>query len=141
MDSAEWCLSGAFGIILRMSNGTRKTQKHLERMRAKAAGGTGSYTPPIGVRAAARRGIQLVEQGRAGDGLETATVGRARSLAAGRPQTARQINRMHSFFSRHAVDRKRDWGKPGEETPGYVAWQLWGGDAGASWAAGLADNV
>jgi hypothetical protein len=48
---------------------------------------------------------------------------------------------MHSFFSRHAVDRKPDWGAKGKETPGYVAWQAWGGDAGAAWAARQAASI
>jgi len=135
------CTSDECANLTYMSNGSRKTQKHLERMRAKRDGGTGAFVPPAGVRVAAARGVELVKAGKAGDGLETSTVGRARNLAAGKPQTRKQVNRMHSFFSRHAVDRKRDWGKPGDETPGYVAWQLWGGDAGASWAASLASKI
>lgn len=42
---------------------------------------------------------------------------------------------MNAWFARHAVDRKPGWSLPGKETPGYVAWLLWGGDAGRTWAA------
>jgi hypothetical protein len=98
-------------------------------------------TPPQGVRAAAKRGIELVAAGKAGDGFMPATLQRARKIAAGRELTPSHVRRMHSFFSRHSVDRKADWGKAGEETPGYVAWMAWGGDAGASWSAKVSDQL
>lgn len=94
-----------------------------------------SLVPPSGVRAAAKRGIELVGQGKAGDGFEPATLARARKIAAGQELTPDHVKRMYSFFRRHSVDRKADWGKSGQETPGYVAWMAWGGDAGASWSA------
>lgn len=97
--------------------------------------------PPQGVRAAAKRGIELVGQGRAGDGFEPATLVRARKIAAGEQLTPRHVMRMHSYFSRHAGDRKPGWGTAGKETPGYVAWQAWGGDAGASWARRKAAEI
>lgn len=99
------------------------------------------YTPTSGMQAAARRGLDLVAKGKAGGGFEPATATRARKIAAGRPLSRDHVMRMHSFFSRHAVDRKPDWGAPGKETPGYVAWQAWGGDAGASWAAKQAARI
>jgi len=99
------------------------------------------YTPTSGMQAAARRGLDLVAKGKAGGGFEPATATRARKIAAGRPLSRDHVMRMHSFFSRHAVDRKPDWGAPGKETPGYVAWQAWGGDAGASWARRQAARI
>jgi hypothetical protein len=44
---------------------------------------------------------------------------------------------MHSFFSRHEVDKKGQGFNKGEEgypSAGRIAWALWGGDAGQSWA-------
>jgi hypothetical protein len=99
------------------------------------------YVPSSGMRNAARRGLELVKAGKAGGGFEPATATRARKIAAGTPLTRDHVMRMHSFFSRHAVDRKPNWGAPGTETPGYVAWQAWGGDAGASWAARQAARI
>lgn len=99
------------------------------------------YTPTSGMRAAAQRGLDLISKGKAGGGFEPATATRARKIAAGRPLSRDHVMRMHSFFSRHAVDRKPDWGASGKETPGYVAWQAWGGDAGASWAAAQAARI
>lgn len=99
------------------------------------------FVPPSGARSAARRGLELVSKGKAGDGFEPATADRARKIAAGAPLTRDHVMRMHSFFSRHAVDRKPNWGAAGKETPGYVAWQAWGGDTGASWSARLASKL
>ena len=101
----------------------------------------GEYTPTSGMQAAARRGLDLVAKGKAGGGFEPATATRARKIAAGRPLSRDHVMRMHSVFSRHAVDRTPNWGAPGKETPGYVAWQAWGGDAGASWAAKQAARI
>lgn len=99
------------------------------------------FVPPSGARSAARRGLDLVKAGKAGGGFESATATRAHKIANGVPLTRDHVMRMHSFFSRHAVDRKPDWGAAGKETPGYVAWQAWGGDAGASWSARLASKL
>lgn len=93
-----------------------------------------NLTPSDAMAAAAKRGLELAGT-RGGGGLEPATKARARKIADKSPLTPAHVKRMHSFFSRHAVDRKPDWGKAGKETPGYVAWQLWGGDAGKAWAA------
>jgi hypothetical protein len=44
---------------------------------------------------------------------------------------------MKSFFARHEVDKKATGFNSGEEgypSPGRVAWDAWGGDAGQSWA-------
>lgn len=94
-----------------------------------------NLVPPMGVRNAAKRGIQLVADGKAGGGFEPATLARARKIAAGQELTPAHVKRMYSFFRRHSVNRKPGWGTPGKETPGYVAWMAWGGDPGASWSA------
>ena len=90
--------------------------------------------PPAGVRAAAKRGLKYHEEGKAGDGFEAATATRARKIVAGEALTEEHINRMHSFFERHAGGRSKK-AKPGEVTAWDVAWLCWGGDAGRSWAA------
>jgi hypothetical protein len=51
---------------------------------------------------------------------------------------------MHSFFSRHEVDKKAEGFNSGENgfpSPGRVAWDLWGGDAGASWSKQKRDQI
>lgn len=95
------------------------------------------FVPPVAVRDAAKRGLDLVESGRAGGGFEPATADRARKIVAGQPLTLDHVKRMHSFFARHAVDKKPGWSKPGKETPGYTAHMAWGGDPAKNWAKGI----
>lgn len=90
-------------------------------------------TPPLAVRRQAQRGLRLVREGKAGDGLEDATVERARKIAAGETLTPAHVRRMHSFFSRHEGGRG-DY-PPSTITPWDVAWALWGGTPGQRWAA------
>lgn len=48
------------------------------------------------------------------------------------------IGRISSYLARHEVDKKGEGfspGEPGYPSAGRIAWALWGGDAGVSWAA------
>lgn len=90
--------------------------------------------PPESVRNNARRGLKYYQEGKAGDGFEAATADRAKKIAAGEALTSEHINRMHSFFERHAGGRSKK-AKPGEVTAWDVAWLCWGGDSGRTWAA------
>lgn len=92
------------------------------------------FTPPEGVRSAARRGIEYHSKGLAGDGFMSATLIRAHKIADGNKLTLEHVKRMHSFFERHANGRSKK-AKKGEITPWDVAWLAWGGNAGRSWAA------
>jgi hypothetical protein len=89
------------------------------------------------VRSAARRGLELRRKHGKG-GLTTKEAGkqgigsgvaRATSLANGDKVSAETIRRMVAFFSRHEKNKSG-----GEDDAGYIAWLLWGGDAGKSWA-------
>jgi len=99
----------------------------------------GGHTPPQGVRSNAKRGLEMYQNGEAGDGLEGATVARARKIAAGSALTDEHVMRMHSFFERHDKTRPADGGRG--ESPWRTAWMLWGGDAGRRWAASVAKQI
>ena len=93
------------------------------------------FKPPAGVQSAARHALELIEKGKAGDGFTSVGRGRAHQLANGETLSLSTVKRMHSYFSRHRVDKKgKDWDN---DSPGKVAWLAWGGDAGASWAASI----
>ena len=96
--------------------------------------GKSSFTPPAGVRTAAKRALELIKEGRAGSGFTDVGRARAAQLAGGGSVSRATIKRMHAYFSRHKGDKKPGWSKKGQETPGYVAWLAWGGDPGAAWA-------
>jgi hypothetical protein len=91
------------------------------------------HVPPQGVRDNAQRGLDLrSEFGRGGTAVGIA---RARDLARGASISYDTIKRMNSFFARHEVDKKgENWGNRSNPSNGYIAWLLWGGDAGWSWA-------
>ena len=65
-------------------------------------------------------------------------VARARDISNGKNLSNDTVKRMHSFFSRHEVDKKGQGFQQGEDgfpSAGRIAWALWGGDAGQTWAA------
>jgi hypothetical protein len=64
-------------------------------------------------------------------------VARANQLKRKQKLSPETVKRMHSYFSRHEVDKKGKGFYPGDEgfpSAGRIAWALWGGDAGQSWA-------
>ena len=92
--------------------------------------------PPQDVADAARRGLDLREEhGRGGTDVG---VRRASQLMKREPVSDRDIKSMYSYFARHAVDKHgRDWSNRTKPSAGYIAWQLWGGDAGRDWIDAL----
>lgn len=97
-----------------------------------------SFVPPKDVQAAARRGLELrrktgkggltsQEAGKEGIG---SGVQRAANLSNGNAVSLKVIKMMRGFFARHEKNK----GKPGDMTPGRIAWLLWGGNAGRAWA-------
>ena len=83
----------------------------------------------------ARRGLAWREKfGRGGTGVGVA---RARDISNRRDLSDETVARMRSFFARHEVDKQAEGFSPGEEgypSAGRIAWALWGGDPGQSWA-------
>lgn len=104
----------------------------------------GSYNPPEGVAVAAKRALQWIDEGLAGAGFTAVGRARANQLASGENVSADVVNRMISYFARHEVDKtavgfdNRDEGFP---SPGRVAWDAWGGDAGQDWVNGLPSDT
>lgn len=109
-----------------------------------------SFKPPRGVQSAARRGLRLRERWNRGglsnrqasrEGIGSG-VQRASNLANGDNVSLSTIRRMRSFFARHEdnyrPDQKEDDGGP---TAGTIAWLLWGGNAGRSWANRVIEQV
>lgn len=82
--------------------------------------------PPAWMRSLIRRGLELVEAGRGGDGLRPATLASARRLAAGESPSPEQVRDAVAWHARHAGDKKTGWDEPGAETPAFVASLLWG---------------
>lgn len=90
----------------------------------------------------AERGLAWREEfGRGGTEIGVA---RARDISNKRELSAETIRRMHSYFSRHEVDKQGQGFSQGEEgypSAGRIAWALWGGDPGQSWARARAERM
>jgi hypothetical protein len=101
-----------------------------------------SYKPTDGMASAARRALAWKEEGKAGGTL--VGMARANQLKDREPLSASTVLRMHSFFSRHEVDKRATGFLSGEEgfpSAGRVAWDLWGGDGGQTWAGQKRDQI
>ena len=71
-------------------------------------------------------------------------VARARSIINKEKLSISTVKRMYSFFSRHEVDKQGQGFKVGEDgypSAGRIAWALWGGDAGFTWAKKKRDQI
>jgi hypothetical protein len=93
------------------------------------------FQPPQGAREEAERGLAWREE--FGRGGTQVGVARARDIANGRNLSPDTVNRMVSYFARHEVDKQGEGWSPGEDgfpSAGRIAWALWGGDPGRTWA-------
>lgn len=91
------------------------------------------FTPPKKVADEAEKGLELRREFARG-GTDVG-VARARDLKNRSRLSPDTIQRMTSYFARHEVDKKADgFGNDDDPSAGYVAWLLWGGDAGKDWS-------
>lgn len=71
-------------------------------------------------------------------------IARARDISNRSELSFSTIKRMVSFFARHEVDKQAEGFSPGEDgypSNGRIAWALWGGDPGRSWANAIRDRL
>lgn len=112
----------------------------------EAAGGKYShidFKPPEGAAKAAERGLELRKKNKGRGGLNVqqakkqgigSGVARAVSLKNRQTLSPSTVRRMKAFFDRHAGNEKVEAGKEKGKDRGYIAYLLWGGAAGRSWA-------
>jgi hypothetical protein len=94
------------------------------------------HRPPQGVQKAAQRAQRWIEDGKAGRNFTDVGRTRARQLAAGDEVSDEVVKKMQAYFARHTVDKDATGFSQGEDgfpSPGRVAWDAWGGDAGERW--------
>ena len=100
------------------------------------------HVATAGMKEAARRALAWKDEGHAGGtGVGLA---RAHQIVDGEAMSDETVLRMYSFFSRHEVDKDAtgfNSGEDGYPSPGRVAWDLWGGDAGYSWSTKLRNQL
>lgn len=91
--------------------------------------------PTAGMKSAAQRALNWHKAGKRGG--TAVGLARANQIVNGVNLSESTVARMYSFFSRHEVDKQAtgfNAGEAGYPSPGRVAWDLWGGDAGFSWS-------
>lgn len=99
-------------------------------------------TPPAGAREEAQRGLDWRRE--FGRGGTEVGIARARDIAGGRSLSEDTVQRMVSYFARHETDKAGEGWSPGEDgypSNGRIAWALWGGDAGRTWAEKVAAQL
>lgn len=90
----------------------------------------------------ATRGLKYRKEFKRGGTIIGAT--RANQLVKRENLSPSVVRRMHSYFSRHEVDKQGQGfnrGEKGFPSAGLIAWLLWGGDAGQRWAKGKAGQL
>jgi len=100
------------------------------------------YFPTDGMKEAAKRALKWKEEGFAGG--TRVGLARANQIVNNENLSDDTILRMYSFFSRHEVDKQAEGFNSGEDgfpSPGRVAWDLWGGDAGFSWSTKIRNRL
>ena len=98
------------------------------------------HRPPKGVQEAAQRAVRWIDDGKAGKGFTDTGRHRAHQLAAGDEVSDEDVKKMQGYFARHSVDKDATGFSSGEDgypSPGRVAWDAWGGDAGERWVRGI----
>ena len=93
------------------------------------------FVAPEGAREEAALGLKWREE--FGRGGTEVGVARARDIVNRKNLSPETVNRMVSYFARHEVDKDGEGWSPGENgfpSAGRIAWALWGGDPGRTWA-------
>jgi hypothetical protein len=93
------------------------------------------FKPTLRMASTAKRGLRLREKFNRG-GTQVG-LHRAHQLAQRRLLDATDVKSMHSFFARHQVDKEgagHHWNSDRDPSAGFIAWLLWGGNAGRIWA-------
>jgi HK97 family phage portal protein/HK97 family phage prohead protease len=95
------------------------------------------FAPTAGMIAEAKRAVEWIEQGEAGDGMVQSTKVWARKVANGDDITPEKARLMRAWLARHEVDKQGEGfnvGEAGYPSAGRVAWAAWFGDPGQSWS-------
>jgi len=90
----------------------------------------------------AERGLAWREE--FGRGGTEVGVARARDIKNRVNLSEETVKRMVSYFARHEVDKDAEGFSPGEDgypSAGRIAWALWGGDPGKTWAENKARQL
>lgn len=98
------------------------------------------HVPPEAVATNASKGLKMREK--FGHGGTNIGLTRGHQLSNRKAVSDDIIKRMVSYFARHEVDKKAEnFGNEESPSKGYIAWLLWGGDAGREWATKIKESL
>ena len=100
------------------------------------------FTPSEAMAEEAKRGLEWRDEYNRGGTM--VGVARARDLSNRKQLSPETVRRMFSYFSRHEVDKQGSGFTPETEgfpSAGRIAWALWGGDAGFSFARARVEQM
>jgi hypothetical protein len=146
-DKVQWLKTKSVGKALNLAK--KRAYKTVKasaaiQLTASAKYDHINFSPPAGASSAAKKALKWKDEH--GDAVKGGTaVGwtRARQLADGGEMSVETVKRMYKFFQRHEKNKAINpefKGEPWRDN-GYVAWLIWGGDAGKSWAEKLWDQM
>lgn len=95
-----------------------------------------SLTPPQAVVNNYKRGLELHEQGKTGDGIERGTIKVARDIAAGEAVTEPWVAKANRWWGRNERFLDED-----ADSAAYASAMLWGGAAGRDWYRSVARQL
>ena len=157
MDRTQWGIARVKAFLKLVGTGERKkayttdldllpkghpqrTEKKSETLNVPDKYSHIDFTPPQGVRDAAKRALEVrADKPESQRGMTAVGIARARDLMNGETLSPETVRRMFSFFSRHEVDKKGStWNNQGK---GWQAWHGWGGDPGFAWSRKLVKQM
>ena len=90
---------------------------------------------PAAVKKNAKQGLELREK--YGRGGTSVGLGTARYLIKNDVASPEKVRHIAKYFPRHAATDNLD----DKESNGWIAWELWGGDAGRKWSTALVKKM
>jgi hypothetical protein len=120
----------------------REAEEYGEHERREyMAAAAATYKPTDGMVREAERGLAWRRE--FGRGGTEVGIARARDISNRSNLPLDTVKRMKAYFDRHEVDKQGKGWSPGEDgypSNGRIAWALWGGDPGWTWAKAIVER-
>jgi hypothetical protein len=138
-NNGKWKWGPRGSCVFDTKEEAERAGRAIERERHRAE--VESYKPTDAMVKEAERGLAWRrEYGRGGTEIGLA---RARDISNRKGLPIDTVKRMKAYFDRHEVDKQGKGWSPGEDgypSNGRIAWALWGGDPGWTWARNIIER-
>ena len=138
-NNGKWKWGPRGSCVFDTKEEAERAGRAIERERHRAE--VESYKPTDAMVKEAERGLAWRrEYGRGGTEIGLA---RARDISNRKGLPIDTVKRMKAYFDRHEIDKQGKGWSPGEDgypSNGRIAWALWGGDPGWTWARNIIER-